>query len=72
MHGYTQKVDGRGRVLLGGQEKETSNEVHDSPHGRFRPHERGGMAVAHHKRSGREGDGAQGVWMLITYCLPKA
>jgi len=57
-----------GEILLGRQGKETSNELH----GRFRPHGRGGMVVAHHKRSRREDDGAQGIWMLITYCLSKA
>jgi len=59
-------------ILLGGQGEEKSNEVHDSPHGRFRPHGRDSMAVAHHKRSRREDDGAQGIWMLITYYLSKA
>ena len=71
MHGDTQKVDGRG-ILLGRQGKETSSEVRDFSHGRFRPHGRGGVTVAHHKRSRREDDGAQGIWMLITYCLSKA
>ena len=57
--------------MPGGQESEASNEVHDSPHEKFQPHE-SGRAVPRHKQSRWEENGAQEVWMLITYCFPRA